>query len=181
MPDHVWQVVSMDYKGPLPGNVMLNIIQCNYSRYPFATECSSTSFTVLVPKMEKIFSEHGYPSILKTDNGPQFNGFEFTKYCNQTGIQHKKITPLWPEANGLCERFMPGIEKVVKMAHLKGTNWRKDLNEFLLNYRATPHSTTEVSPAELFLGRSIKTRPPQIYKSKNSTVDKLAQLHENIC
>ena len=29
---------------------------------------------------------------------------------------------------------------------------------FLLSYRTTPHSTTGVSPAQLFLGRSVRTR-----------------------
>ena len=61
------------------------------------------------------------------------------------------------------------------MAHIQGTNWRKDLNEFLLNYRATPHTTTKVSPAELFLGRSIKTRLPQCYYHINTKVDEIAR------
>ena len=32
------------------------------------------------------------------------------------------------------------------------------LQNFLLTYRSTPHSTTNVAPADLFLGRSIRTR-----------------------
>ena len=33
---------------------------------------------------------------------------------------------------------------------------------FLLNYRATPHATTGVSPALLHLGREIRTKVPQV-------------------
>ena len=32
------------------------------------------------------------------------------------------------------------------------------MTRFLLTYRSTPHSTTGVSPAELFLKRSLRTR-----------------------
>ena len=42
------------------------------------------------------------------------------------------------------------------------------LARFVSSYRASPHSTTQVSPAELFLGKSIRTRldvlPPNLGK-----------------
>ena len=36
------------------------------------------------------------------------------------------------------------------------------MNDFLIMYRSTPHSTTGVSPAELLFGRKIKTTLPQL-------------------
>lgn len=41
-------------------------------------------------------------------------------------------------------------------------NWQKELNKFLRNYRSTPHPTTGASPAELLMGRKIKTKLPEI-------------------
>lgn len=35
----------------------------------------------------------------------------------------------------------------------------------MLNYRATPHSTTGVSPAEALMGRKLKTRVPTLIKN----------------
>ena len=45
---------------------------------------------------------------------------------------------------------------------LRGKTWRKELYTFLLNYRATPHAATSVSPALLHLGREIRTKVPQL-------------------
>jgi len=35
---------------------------------------------------------------------------------------------------------------------------RQDINNFLRQYRKAPHSTTGLSPAQLFLGRNLRTR-----------------------
>ena len=44
---------------------------------------------------------------------------------------------------------MKPLTKAVRSAHAEGRDWRKFLYQFLLNYRATPHSTTGVTPAQL--------------------------------
>ena len=44
---------------------------------------------------------------------------------------------------------MKPMEKTIKAAHTEHKNWNKELYSFLLNYRATPHSTTKFSPAAL--------------------------------
>ena len=41
-------------------------------------------------------------------------------------------------------------------------NWRNELQTFLLHYRATNHTTTNVSPAESLLNRPIKTKLPDL-------------------
>ena len=50
-----------------------------------------------------IFSRHAIPDVVKTDNGPPFNGNEFQTFSKDFGFQHRKITPLRPEANGEAE------------------------------------------------------------------------------
>ena len=37
-------------------------------------------------------------------------------------------------------------------------NLNQKMAAFLLSYRSTPHSTTKCTPAELFLGRQLRTR-----------------------
>ena len=66
-------------------------------------------------------------------------------------IKHRKITPLWPRANLICERFMRNINRVMKNSKVNKNNWREELELFLSYYRATPHDTTNVSPAQLLL------------------------------
>jgi hypothetical protein len=48
---------------------------------------------------------------------------------------------------------MRTLEKAIRTAHLEKKNWKQEMNAFLRQYRATPHSTTDVSPS----GRSQNT------------------------
>ena len=89
---------------------------------------------------------------------------------DENGPVHKIITPLWPQANGQAESFMKPLTKAIRAALTSKRPWRKELKKFLLNYRATPHSTTGYSPAELLFNRKINTKLPQLTtESKSKT------------
>ena len=55
---------------------------------------------------------------------------------------------------------MKSLLKSIQTAHAEGSNWRRDLQKFLLNVRCTPHSTTCISPPELLYNRKIKGKLP---------------------
>jgi hypothetical protein len=84
------------------------------------------------------------------------------------GFHHRKITPAWPKANSESERFMRTLNKTLRAAHLENKNWQQELFLFLRNYRATPHSTTGVSPAELLFGRKLGVKLPELIKTAPS-------------
>jgi hypothetical protein len=86
------------------------------------------------------------------------------------GFIHIKVTPLWPQANGLVESFMKNLGKVIKTALIDRISWKTRLTEFLRNYRSTPHATTNVAPITLFLRNGDTTRLP---KYKNSFIPTL--------
>ena len=140
----------------------------NYSRFPEIEIVNSTSAKSTIPKLDKILSTMGIPLKITSDNGPPFNSIEMKQYSKHMGFHHHKITPLWPQANGMVENFMRSINKLVKTARIEGKSWKQELFKFLRNYRATPHPTTGVSPASLlFQGRQVRSRLPEINKSYN--------------
>ena len=55
----------------------------------------------------------------------------------------------------MVERFNRTVEKAIRTAHVEGKDWRKELDIFLLNYRATPHAITGTSPAKIMFGRDV--------------------------
>ena len=112
-------------------------------------------------KLDKIFATFRTPNVAKSDNGPPFNGQDFAKFADVLGFKHRKVTPLWPRANGEVERFIKTIKKCVKAAKSEGKSWRKEMQAFLRNYRTTPHSTTGVAPSTLFLKRAVRNKLPQ--------------------
>ena len=78
---------------------------------------------------------------------PRFNGEQFSKFAAYMGFHHRKITPLWPQANATAERFMRTLGKCLCVAHMENIPWKKHLYTFLHEYRATPHSITTTSSA----------------------------------
>ena len=72
---------------------------------------------------------------------------------------------------------MKPLMKVVRSASV-GHQWKQHLYRFLLNYRATPHTTTGFAPAELLFHRKIQTKLPQ-QQSVTIPSDMSAQVIEN--
>ncbi|QGP49732.1 putative transposase OrfB [Piscirickettsia salmonis] len=48
---------------------------------------------------------HGYPEMLRTDNGPEFISSHFQEWAEGHGIQLRRIQPGKPAQNGYIERF----------------------------------------------------------------------------
>ena len=153
-------MLSADFYGPLPTGEYLIVVTDDYSRFPIVDIVYSTSARVVVPVLDKTFSIFGIPDKLKTDNGPPFQGSEFASFAKHMGFTHQKVMPVWPRANGMCERFMRNLGKVVQGARTENKPWRQELYKFLRNYRVTPHSTTGKSPAYALLGRETKVKFP---------------------
>ncbi|ELU15607.1 hypothetical protein CAPTEDRAFT_31075, partial [Capitella teleta] len=47
----------------------------------------------------------------------------------------------------------------------QGKSWKQELWTFLKQYRATPHSSTGIVPAEALYGRNIETEIPSMLKT----------------
>ena len=116
----------------------------------------------IVLLMSMMFITHGLPCSLRTDNGPQFISDHFKGYLENNGIEHRRTTPLWPQANGEIERQNRTILKRLRIVQGEGRHWRSQMDDFLMMCRSTSHSTTGVSPAELLFGRKIRTKLPQL-------------------
>ena len=107
---------------------------------------------------------HGLPLSVTSDNGPQFVLNEFEKYLEDCGIEHRKTTPLWSQANGEVERQNRSLLKRMQIAQAEGKQWKEEVHKYLIAYRSTPHTTAGVSPAELLFGRKIRTKLPEFRK-----------------
>jgi transposase InsO family protein len=96
----------------------------DYSRYPVVKIIHSTSTETVTLALEKIFSLFGTPETFKTDNGPPFNGVAFRTFAQENGFHHRKITPIWPRANGEAEKFMRTLEKTIRATRVESKDWK---------------------------------------------------------
>ena len=131
-------------------------------------EVNSTAAHHVLPKLDSLFSLMGIPVVVKTDNGPPFQGEEFNKFCNDYGISHRKVTPVWPQANGQVEVFNRNLKRIIQKSFVNGSDWRTELNSFLRSYRNVPHSSTKIAPADLIFVNSNSSKLPNLVKSNPS-------------
>ena len=144
VPEEAWHTVSIDFIGPLPtGQHLLSVVD-QKTRYPEVDIVSTTSASTVIPRLERIFPAYGLPAIVLTDNGPPFSGYKFSGFLKEYAIQHLRIPPKWPHANGLVENFNKPLMKTIRTVSLEGKDWRGAIYGFLLSYRCTPHSTTGI-------------------------------------
>ena len=132
LPCSPWHQVSIDFC-EVAGLYVLVVID-DYSRFPNIEIVHSTAAKAVIPKLDRTFVAYGVPEVVKTDNGRSFSGHEFAQFADYLGFVFRKVTPLWPEANGEVERFMRSFGKVLRTT----TNWKQLMYQFLRNYRATP-------------------------------------------
>ena len=133
----------------------------DYSRFPVVETLTSISAKSVIPRLDRIFAMFGIPSICRSNNGPPFNGEEFRQFSIQLGFRHRRITPLRPQANSHVERFISPLQKAIKTSVIEGKNYKQEINTFLRNYRACPHPSTGISPAEIMFNRPMNTLLPQ--------------------
>ena len=108
LPSKAFEVVSVDFAS-VDGETVLVIVD-DYSRFPFVEPVNSTAPNAVIPKLDQIFSTFGTPDTVKSDNEPPFKSSEFAEFAQTLGFKHRKVTPLWPRANGEVERFVKTLK-----------------------------------------------------------------------
>lgn len=149
LPEYPWQRVATDlmqYKG----NMYLLVIDY-YSRYIEIAKLSTTTSKAIINHLKSIFSRHGIPERLISDNGPQYSSGEFVEFARVYGFDHVTSSPLYPQANGEVEKAVSTAKSLIGKSD--------DPYLAMLSYRATPLEHG-YSPAELLMGRKLRTTLP---------------------
>ena len=133
-----------------------------YSRFLEVAILKSTTSVKIIEAITPMFARFGVPFSLRTDNGPQFVSEEFESFLQVHGVEHRRTTPLWPQANGEVERQNRSLLKSLQIANLEGKNWRTELVTSLTAYRSTLQATTGVTPFYLMFGREMRTKLPEL-------------------
>ena len=156
-PSKPWQRVHIDFAGPFLNKMYFLVVDA-HSKWPETFEMTQTTTTKTVSLLRHLFAKYGLPEQVVSDNGPQFTSDEFAQFMCRNGIRQTRSSPYHPSSNGAVERFVRTFKQTMKAGEKDGLSHHHRLANFLLTYRTTPHSTTQVAPCTLFLGRSIRSR-----------------------
>lgn len=150
LPAHPWAHLAADLF-ELQNSTYLVVVDY-FSRYPEVVKLTSTTSAAIITALKSIFSRHGIPAVFMSDNGPQFTSHQMKSFAATYGFQHVTSSPHYPQSNGLAERMVKTVKALLSDA--------PDPYIALLSYRATPLQWCSYSPAELLMGRKVRTDVP---------------------
>ena len=149
-----WERIHIDHAGPTKGKIFLVVVDA-HSKWVEVNTVRSTDSKNAVDVLRRLFAMHGLPRVLVSDNGTGFVSDEFERFLIENGIKHMVSAPYHPASNGQAERMVWTLKEALK--NLKEGDTETQLCKFLFKYRITPHSATGVSPAELLVGRRLRS------------------------
>ena len=134
---------------------------------------SQSNANKVISLLKEMFSEHGIPKVLCSDNGPQYTSAQFADFCISWGISHKTSSLHYPQSNGFAEACVKSVKHALQHAKYSGA----DPHLALLALWATPIDTKLPSPAELLYQCWLRTTILAKIRNSNPSAP---QVHEQI-
>lgn len=151
LPDRPWQRLGMDLCVHRGKNYL--VVSDYFSKYLEILHLSVTTADQVLQKLKAVFARFGIPDTIHSDNRPQFACETFKAFSAEFGFEHITSSPHHPSGNGHAERAVQTAKRILQ---------QKDPLLALMSFRATPTTATGVSPAELLMGRRIRTTLPTL-------------------
>ena len=167
LPDRPWQKVATDLFD-WKGQEFVLVVEY-FPRYCEIGVLRKSTSQEVISHLKAIFALHGIPEIVISNNGPQYSSAEFSKFAEEWGFSHVTSSPKYPQSNGEVECAVQTMKNLLTKA--------EDPHEALLAYRATPLENG-FSPAELCMGRRLRTTLPTIPSKLIPQWPELAKLRE---
>lgn len=127
----------------------------SYSNYLVATELKNKTASQIIESLNALFFKIGYPTVIRCDNSP-FNSQLFEQFALQNNIKFQFSSPHYPQSNGLAEKGVAIAKNILKRLYeaydVQSYQYR------ILECTTTPVGSMNLSHAELFFGRRLKTR-----------------------
>ncbi|CAF1310430.1 unnamed protein product [Adineta ricciae] len=181
-PAEVFQVMHMDFWGPVPtssqGNRYVIVLTDNLSKYVMARATpDNTAITTAEFIVNDFILVHGAPERIITDNGVHFNNKLMETIAQSMNINHAFSAVYHPATNGQVERFNATFcTQLAKYYNENTSDWDEYLQSIVYAYNTGIHSTTGYPPYELAFGR--KQKSPFDSTSQDITFTKPNEFYE---
>lgn len=169
-PSRPWQRLHIDHFH-YENKTCLIVIDA-LSKYIEVEIVKNLSVEETIDTLRIIFSRHGLPDIICSDNATSFSAALFSSFLNSQGIEHVTSPPYSPSSNGQAEVGVRVIKSLLRKQQ-QGEPLRNRLARVLFYYRCVPHNITQIAPAVALNNRrlvSLKDRINPIYSNSKSNL-----------
>ena len=170
--------MGLDIIGPLVQtrnkNQYLIVMVDYFTKWVEAEPTETITAMDVIKFLINVFSRHGIPQVITTDNGVQFTADMTKIFLDLYDVYVKFTSTYHPESNGLVENRNKEIGKLLRLLGTKYKDWDEILPSALWALRTTKNNVTKYSSFELVYGREdqqpfdIAARPTKDTKGKTS-------------
>lgn len=124
------------------------------SKYPEVLNIKDKTSHTVINRMKLVYSWIGIPKEIVCDHVPFAN--QGMRFAESWGIKLTHSSPGYAQSNGLAERTVKTVKHMLKKAQQTNT----DPHLTLLTLRNTPVTGMEYSPAQMLMGRVLRSTLP---------------------
>jgi len=150
------------------------ILKCALSKFICLEPLKDITAQSISEALLNIFTNHGVPEFIISDNGVEFSNYLTTDVLKLLGTYKFHITPLNPRANGQVENQVKTVKDMLSLLVSKDQrDWSQYIRLVQMRYNSTVNQATGFSPYFMMNGREM---PIPDHEHIQSTYDKIKNL-----
>jgi transposase InsO family protein len=135
-----------------------------FSQFPFVWPVPSESTAELLRACRAFFQFTGCPAYFWCDQSSAFDSYEFQAFADSIGMRIRYSLAEYPQSNGAAESAVKLLKQLKKVSATE-----HELFQALLYLQGQAKRCHTASPAQIFLGRSVRT--PLVPRGEQTTVE----------
>ena len=108
-PGKVWAMDCLQRPTTGEENIILNVRDLSSGKVLAARLLRGQCMAEVLRVLRELFSVHGRPLVIKSDNGPEFSGLCVREYLKSQGVVQLFSPAYYPQYNGSCEAGGGGV------------------------------------------------------------------------
>jgi transposase InsO family protein len=137
------------------GKIYMLIVVDICTRFTWLYPLNNKTGEEVSAKLRELFLVFGPPKRIQSDNGSEFTNLGLKVVLSGAGVDHRRVTPYNPRANGAAERTVRTVKEML-FPLIRGDlgGWVKRLPEVQYALNTSVHRRHGSTPFSLFFARS---------------------------